>query len=100
MVYKEKWKKGNTEDGWGEEGARRSWRKEKMIEQVGALGLNQEVLRENWITGCCVKMQQWETSLHVVCRRSGWSGRWSGPILPVLLGWNFLNCNSVCVHQL
>lgn len=48
--------------GGGEEGARRSWRQEKMIEQVGALGLNQEVLRENLITGCWVQMQQWETS--------------------------------------
>lgn len=73
MVYKEEWKGGNTEDGWGEEGARRSWRKEKMMEQVGALGLNQEVLRENWITGC-VKMQQWETSLYVVCRSRATAG--------------------------
>lgn len=78
MVYKEKWKRGNTEDGWGEEGARRSWRKEKMIEQVGALGLNQEVLRENWITGCCVKMQQWETSLYVVCRSRAAAGDQGG----------------------
>lgn len=75
MVYKEKWKRGNTEDGWEEEeGARRSWRKEKMMEQVGALGLNQEVLRENWITGCCVKMQQWETSKYVVCRSGASAG--------------------------
>lgn len=54
-------------------GGGRSWRKEKMIEQVGALGLNQEVLRENWITGC-VKMQQWETSLYVVCRSRATAG--------------------------
>lgn len=33
-----------------------------MREQVGTLGLNQEVLKENQITGCRVKMQLWETS--------------------------------------
>lgn len=45
------------------------------------------------IVVCCVPEQSYR-------RRSGWSGRWSGPILPVLLGLNFLNCNSVFVHQL
>lgn len=44
----------------GEKGARRSRRKkEQERKQVRTLGLNQEVLKENWITGCCVRMQLW-----------------------------------------
>lgn len=47
----------------------RSRRKERH--QVGTLRLNEEVLKENWITGCCVKMQPLETALMHVLFSSG-----------------------------
>lgn len=47
---KEEWKWGNTKDR--ERGGRSAEEQEKEREQVETLGVNQEVLKENWIR-CC-----------------------------------------------